>query len=515
MATRCSIATAAASLVGALALLLAPAAVAGRVDIEVAESGDSGFVDEYGIFFHPRSGENNHLHVRRATENAPIFVRDSGASLRAGSSCRARSSRTVRCYLRGVILSQVILPLGDGDDVAHLIGVDGSLRGGAGDDDLETRNGALYVDGEAGADRMFAGGTTGGIDISYENRGGAVAVTLDGQPNDGEAGEGDNIEGRVLTIAGGPGDDALYGGPQTAVLRGYAGNDLISAGQRKAQLEGDQGDDHLQGGLGNDHLYGGQGSDVFRGGPGLDTVDFGDRSAVRASIGDGPNDGPPREGDDVGADVENLTGSEGADDLIGDQAPNRLAGSGGDDILRGGDGADVLDGVGDNEDRDLLVGGPGTDRLLMSAQDRVRVADGERDSVDCGGTAPPVAAADFDAGLDRFASCAPGVHTRRSYRVQDGRASVGLGCPLRSAVRCTGMMRIVGPRRRPIAHSRFDIAPGRRTRLRVRLRGLRPRRGATAVRVRLEVETRRASPRSRTAVMAEPRLVYGLRNHAP
>jgi hypothetical protein len=166
VATRCSIATASASLVGALALLLAPAAVAGRVDIEVAESGDSGFVDEYGVFFHPRSGENNHLHVRRATEDAPIFVRDSGASLRAGSSCRARSSRTVRCYLRGVILSEVILRLGDGDDVASLIGVDGILDGGTGNDDLETRNGDLYVGGGAGADRMFAGGTTGGIDVS-------------------------------------------------------------------------------------------------------------------------------------------------------------------------------------------------------------------------------------------------------------------------------------------------------------------------------------------------------------
>ncbi len=112
------------------------------------------------------------------------------------------------------------------------------------------------------------------------------------------------------------------------------------------------------------------GSDVFSGGPGFDTVDYSSRLCdVTVTIGDGlANDGCSGEGDNVTGDIEHVIGGFGADDISGDGSAellvggpgaDRLTGMNGDDELRGDDGNDILVGGGND---DHLVGGPGDDQ---------------------------------------------------------------------------------------------------------------------------------------------------------
>jgi Ca2+-binding RTX toxin-like protein len=111
------------------------------------------------------------------------------------------------------------LTAGTGDD---------SLHGGDGDDTLTAGGGDDSLDGDAGADSLAGGEGTDTVD--YAARGGPVTVTLDGQANDGEAGENDNAEASVENVTGGAGDDTLTGGDGDNVLTGGAGNDTIDGG---------------------------------------------------------------------------------------------------------------------------------------------------------------------------------------------------------------------------------------------------------------------------------------------
>jgi Ca2+-binding RTX toxin-like protein len=140
---------------------------------------------------------------------------------------------------------------GAGNDVLRggdvdLIGADGgdALDGGAGDDVLEGQAGDDRLDGGLGADRM--GGGEGRDTVSYEGRAGAVRVTFDDLPNDGEQGEGDNVEGTVEIVLGGTVGDDLRGDSRDNVL------------------DGGSGEDDVTGGAGVDQLVGGIATDVLR-----------------------------------------------------------------------------------------------------------------------------------------------------------------------------------------------------------------------------------------------------------
>ena len=80
---------------------------------------------------------------------------------------------------------------------------------------------------------------------------------------DGSHDDGDHDDGKVL--AGGKGDDSLYGG---------GGDDKIDGGKGDDALYGNAGDDKLEGGKGDDTLYGGAGDDILKGGKGSDTFVF-------------------------------------------------------------------------------------------------------------------------------------------------------------------------------------------------------------------------------------------------
>jgi hypothetical protein len=135
-----------------------------------------------------------------------------------------------------------------------------------------------------------------------------VIASLDRAADDGDAGEGDNIDpdGDVENVIGGAGDDTLTGDA--------AANRLV----------GGLGDDELDGGLGADHLAGGDGEDV---------ADYSTRtSAIDVSLDGRPDDGNADDGpagvrDDVASDVEDIWGGAGNDTLSGGDGDSHRGGA--------------------------------------------------------------------------------------------------------------------------------------------------------------------------------------------
>lgn len=222
-----------------------------------------------------------------------------------------------------------------------------------------------------------------------------IDVTLDGQPGDGPAGEGDNVQADVEGVLGGSAGDKLTAGATSASLQGNAGDDVLVGGAGRDTLTGGQGSDQLSGGDGNDTLQdddvtpaisdtdpppggddkldGGagddklvvdRGADDVVGGPGTDTASYTryvtqkttDTTPVvpvdfTITLDDEANDGQTgaSEGDDVHADVENLTTGDGNDVITGSSTTNEIASGGGNDQVDPGTGADRVD-AGDGDD---------------------------------------------------------------------------------------------------------------------------------------------------------------------
>ena len=115
-------------------------------------------------------------------------------------------------------------------------------------------------------------------------------------------------------LAGGEGNDSLWGDDGNDDLTGDVGNDVLA---------GCEGDDTLTAGDGDDSALGGGGNDVVAGNAGNDTLNGG-------------------EGDDL------VLGGHGADEVDGGAGNDTLWGAGPDgpdteiDFLNGGEGDDVL-----------------------------------------------------------------------------------------------------------------------------------------------------------------------------
>jgi Ca2+-binding RTX toxin-like protein len=257
------------------------------------------------------------------------------------------------------------------------------LEGGGGNDILDGRLGADTFDGGDGSDW-----------VTYASRVSPVNGTLDGAADDGnavldvdttdsEAPQRENILPNVENVIGGAGSDSLKGSDSDNVLEGRSGNDFINGGGGADsviggigddELEGDTGDDNVQGfegqdsldggegtdtlngGTGDDRLVGGIGPDTFIGGDGTDQADYSASLArVVVSANGVADDGTVAENDNVGSDVESLSGGIDNDLLIGGPGDGILSGGAGDDVLDGGGGADVLLG-GDGADTASYAG---------------------------------------------------------------------------------------------------------------------------------------------------------------
>lgn len=145
------------------------------------------------------------------------------------------------------------------------------LIGGEGDDQLEGGRGADDMDGGPGYDWL-----------TYDMRASAVHIDLEGDADDGMAGEGDRIHAGIESLTGGDGDDtiagdethnALYGGEGDDELTGRGDDDSLEGGGDDDRLDGGADDDRLVAGEGADHVVGGAGADRMEGEEGADVVD--------------------------------------------------------------------------------------------------------------------------------------------------------------------------------------------------------------------------------------------------
>jgi Ca2+-binding RTX toxin-like protein len=185
--------------------------------------------------------------------------------------------------------------------------------------DIENARGADGDDtftGPANVGNRFVGGL-GDDTVDYSARTAPLTITQgDGLANDGESGEGDDIDITIDTIIGGSGNDHITfttpgarraeGRNGSDTLVSTSGNDTLIGGNGADSLQGGDGSDYLDGGDGDDSLDGGLGPDVIIGGPGNDTVYYLMRSLPVSVTDDGiANDGEPGEGDNV-TGVENV-----------------------------------------------------------------------------------------------------------------------------------------------------------------------------------------------------------------
>lgn len=116
---------------------------------------------------------------------------------------------------------------GDGNDSITAGDGDDQVRGGAGNDVEEAGpgNDVLGVDdADPGADDLRGGDGRDELDLRSHANG--VAVSLDGQANDGTPGEGDNVRPDVEELVLTQGDDTFTGSPRRDVVDGQGGNDV-------------------------------------------------------------------------------------------------------------------------------------------------------------------------------------------------------------------------------------------------------------------------------------------------
>ncbi len=219
-----------------------------------------------------------------------------------------------------------------------------------------------------------------------------------------------------VDIGTGTGDDLIIVGNRARVnvsVFGNTGNDTISGGRGSDTLFGNDGDDYLYGSSSDDLLTGGDGDDILLGGDGdYDFVDYGDlngSAGVSVSLDNVANDGEG--GDNVGIDVEAVSGTAGADTFDASVRPNVLVDRTSGFVralppvsFYGADGADILIGTDldqvslDNEAAvlgvvaptfdgraDTLNGGLGADLLTgLAGRDIIIDANGDSDTVDGG-----------------------------------------------------------------------------------------------------------------------------------
>jgi serralysin len=243
----------------------------------------------------------------------------------------------------------------EGNESANLLAGNSKanlLEGAAGNDTLL---------GGAGADSLY-GGT--GIDVAdFLGASTDLRVSLNSGTGRGGIAEGDRLRS-IEGLAGGEGDDLLFGSPLANRLLGRGGddsaygnggNDLLYGGAGEDRLDGGADDDTLDGWTGRDRLYAGDGEDRLAGGNEND-VAYGGDGEDRLYGGSGVD------GLWGGDDADLLYGGNDKDRLSGDTGHDRLQGEAGDDTVYGGAGNDTLQGqTGD----DLLHGGTGKDVFIV------------------------------------------------------------------------------------------------------------------------------------------------------
>ncbi len=234
---------------------------------------------------------------------------------------------------------------GNGDDNIYGDASNNMLFGGGGSDYLSGGAGNDQMFGGAHGDFMLAGegsdhydGGSGTDAVGYHKSLAGVEIDLQLFTARGGLAAGDTLQS-IEEIGGTDFSDILGGDAEENTFHGSGGNDT---------LFGRGGDDGLFGGEGGDRLTGGTDADYLDGGEGEDTAQY--LAAVTVSL-DGSLVATGDAAGDLFVSIENLSGSDEADELRGNDERN---------VIDGGDGnsADILSGRGGN---DTLIGGNGDD----------------------------------------------------------------------------------------------------------------------------------------------------------
>jgi Ca2+-binding RTX toxin-like protein len=337
--------------------------------------------------------------------------------------------------------------LGDGVDIA-IPGLDNDVVDmGAGNDQISEdafANGADLLDGGPGRDSVGYQGVA------------PLTIILNGQADDGHAGEGDNVLAENIFGAGG--SDTLVGdGEDNRILAGDGDDQIAAAGGRDAISPGD-GNDTVDAGDGTDSVEGASvadGADSLNGGGGGDDfVNYccGADPVNIAQDGQG-NDGRVGEGDNL-AGFEAFAGGDGADTITGDAGPNVFTGNAGGDLLVGlGGGDQFFAGSGD----DTVVA---TEPAVPASARAAAVAGAGADDLDC------------DLGFDTVAASAADLVAvsceRQGARVasesatvsKKGKASLLVECPLAEGAPCSGKLALLSNGKQ-IAKGSFNVANGK------------------------------------------------------
>lgn len=320
-----------------------------------------------------------------------IIANSGTISAASAASAAIQSAVVTDVYNTGTILGDITLSgtavlqssgttlgdiaLGAGQDRVRISGlVEGDIWMGNGDNRFHLRDG------------MVTGIITGGTGSdSYTVYRGDLMIVDNGGINDFMRAYCDIVVTQgieVTELVGATGLRAVGSGLGEAII-GSAGNDTISGEGGHDNLMGNHGNDQLNGGAGNDRIDGGAGDDLMRGGAGDDLFQLGTGAdSIRGGTGTDTlevmyNDlltinvvnlatGQVRVDPDAVTNVtgiENVSGSNQADQITGDGLANRLSGGAGNDTIMGGSGADTLIG---GAGADVLDGGFGADRFVFS-----------------------------------------------------------------------------------------------------------------------------------------------------
>jgi Ca2+-binding RTX toxin-like protein len=142
----------------------------------------------------------------------------------------------------------------------YILGGSGNdrLSGGSGRDTLIGGSGDDVLDGGSSGDYFYGGG--GSDTADYSSRTENLFLSVDNIPNDGSAGEGDNIAVTTEKIKGGSGNDKITGDSGANVLYGNGGNDTFTGLGGSDALYGQAGDDLFEERDGvHDYIDGGSG----------------------------------------------------------------------------------------------------------------------------------------------------------------------------------------------------------------------------------------------------------------
>lgn len=239
------------------------------------------------------------------------------------------------------------------------------VEGDAADNNITAGVGNDYFSGGGGRDTLNGGAGLDTVDYAASRE----AVTVDVISGFGYGGdaEGDRLSNIEKFIGSSQATDTLsfQGTNQDAIINlstgsakvpdviAFSGFENVIGGSGNDRMTGDGKANKLEGGLGNDTLVGGMGADTLDGGGGNNAVSYesSTQAVVVSLLVDAENTGGEATGDKL-LNIQNLTGSNGADILTGNAYNNILFGGKGDDTLIGGEGADNLNGGDDIDTAD-------------------------------------------------------------------------------------------------------------------------------------------------------------------